>query len=272
MRRSSLPSTIKIENPCGGLFIRDGFIEQVCPTDELPISADVNLDLIDHIVLPGLINTYHHFYQTPTRAMPEAQDTKLFSWLKTLHPSWARMQPEDISVSTITALAELSLSDCMTASDHLNAFPNGSRLEHQIRAGLEIGMRLHASRGSMSRGESKGGLPPDSVVEVVDFIHRDSQHLIEEFHDLEPGSMTQIVLALCSPFSVTGELMNESAALAREHGVQLHTHLAETQDEEEICLEIFWHRPVADMETVDWIGSDVWFAHSIHMNDAEIDL
>ena len=254
----------------GGLFIRDGFIEQVGPTSELASSADEVLNLEGYVVLPGLINTHHHFYQTLTRAVPAAQDANLFNWLVTLYPIWARMQPEDIYISTITALAELALSGCTTASDHLYIFPNGSRLDDQIRAGLDIGVRLHASRGSMSRGESQGGLPPDSVVEEEDFILKDSQRLIEQYHNPNPGSMTQVVLAPCSPFSITGDLMMASASLAREYGVQLHTHLAETEDEEQFCIELFGHRPVAYMEQVNWIGSDVWFAHSVHVNDDEI--
>ena len=254
----------------GGLFIRDGFIEQVGPTSELASSADEVLNLEGYVVLPGLINTHHHFYQTLTRAVPAAQDANLFNWLVTLYPIWARMQPEDIYISTITALAELALSGCTTASDHLYIFPNGSRLDDQIQAGLDIGVRLHASRGSMSRGESQGGLPPDSVVEEEDFILKDSQRLIEQYHDPNPGSMTQVVLAPCSPFSITGDLMMASASLAREYGVQLHTHLAETEDEEQFCIELFGHRPVAYMEQVNWIGSDVWFAHSVHVNDDEI--
>ena len=256
----------------GGLFIKDGFIEKIGPTRELPDGADEVLDLTGHLVLPGLINTHHHFYQTLTRAVPAAQDANLFNWLVTLYPIWARMQPEDIYISTITALAELALSGCTTASDHLYIFPNGSRLDDQIRAGLDIGLRLHASRGSMSLGESQGGLPPDSVVEDEEFILKDSQRLIEEYHDPKPGSVTQIVLAPCSPFSITGDLMKESAALARQYGVRLHTHLAETEDEEQFCIELFGHRPVAYMEVVNWIGPDVWFAHSVHMNESEIGL
>ncbi len=256
----------------GGLFIKDGFIEKIGPTRELPDGADEVLDLAGHLVLPGLINTHHHFYQTLTRAVPAAQDANLFNWLVALYPIWARMQPEDIYISTITALAELALSGCTTASDHLYIFPNGSRLDDQIRAGLDIGLRLHASRGSMSLGESQGGLPPDSVVEDEEFILKDSQRLIEEYHDPKPGSVTQIVLAPCSPFSITGDLMKESAALARQYGVRLHTHLAETEDEEQFCIELFGHRPVAYMEAVNWIGPDVWFAHSVHMNESEIGL
>lgn len=256
----------------GGLFIRDGFIERVGPTLELPETADEVLDLRGHLVLPGLINTHHHFYQTLTRVVPDAQDSNLFNWLKTLYPIWARMTPEHIQVSTQTALAELALSGCTTAADHLYLFPNGSKLDDEIHSARETGLRLHASRGSMSLGESKGGLPPDSVVEDETYILKDSQRLIEEYHDGRPGSFTQIVLAPCSPFSVSGNLMRQSAALAREYGVHLHTHLAETQDEEVFCLDLFGHRPVGYMQEVDWIGGDVWFAHSVHVNQDEINL
>ena len=258
------------EIPDGGLFVRDGFIQQVGPTAELPQEASEILDLRGHILLPGLVNTHHHFYQTLTRAVPAAQDANLFNWLKTLYPIWARMTPDDIRISTQTALAELALSGCTAASDHLYIFPNGSRLDDEIQAGLQVGLRLHASRGSMSLGESKGGLPPDSVVEDEDTILRDSQRLIETFHDPNPGAMVRIVLAPCSPFSVTANLMRQSASLAREYGVSLHTHLAETQDEEVFCIEKFGYRPVAYMEILNWVGNDVWFAHSVYANDDEI--
>ncbi|NMD26785.1 MAG: 8-oxoguanine deaminase, partial [Chloroflexi bacterium] len=254
------------------IFCRDGFIEQIGSAAELPSEADEILDLAGHIILPGLINTHHHFYQTLTRALPAAQDANLFNWLKTLYPIWARMDADAVFISTQTALAELALSGCTTASDHLYLFPNGSRLDDEIDAAAEIGLRLHASRGSMSLGESKGGLPPDSVVDSEDAILRDSQRLIERYHDPKPGSKLQIVLAPCSPFSVTGDLMRESAKLAREYGVHLHTHLAETEDEDDFCLQKFGYKPVAYMQTVDWIGNDVWFAHSVHVNSDEIDL
>lgn len=263
---------LRQEIPDGGLFIRDGFIEQVAPTTQLPSSADQILDLYDHVVFPGLINTHHHFYQTLTRAVPPAQDANLFNWLKTLYPIWARLQPQDIFTSAQTALAELAMSGCTTASDHLYLFPNGSRLDDEIEAGRVIGLRLHASRGSMSLGESQGGLPPDSVVETEEAILRDSQRLIEQYHDPQPGSMTQIVLAPCSPFSVTGELMRQSAQLARQYGVHLHTHLAETEDEEDFCQEKFGYRPVGYMQSLDWVGSDVWFAHSVYVSREEIAL
>ena len=260
----------EIEN--GGLYIENGFIKQVGKSSELPQTADEVLDLKDHLVLPGLVNTHHHFYQTLTRAVPAAQDANLFNWLKTLYPIWARMTPDDISTSTKTALAELALSGCTTASDHLYLFPNGSRLDDEILAAREMGVRLHASRGSMSLGESKGGLPPDSVVDTEEAILKDSQRLIEQYHDPKPGAMTCIVLAPCSPFSVTGELMKQSADLARHYGMHLHTHLAETQDEEAFCQQQFGYRPVAYMQSLDWVGEDVWFAHSVWVNQEEINV
>jgi cytosine/adenosine deaminase-related metal-dependent hydrolase len=259
------------EIPDGGLFIRDGIIEQAGSTNELPDTADEVYDWSGYLVLPGLVNTHHHFYQTLTRAVPAAQNSNLFHWLKTLYPIWARLTPDAVRVSTQLALAELSLSGCTTASDHLYLFPNGSRLDDEIEAAREVGLRLHASRGSMSLGESQGGLPPDSVVEDEDRILKDSQRLIETYHDPNPGAMSRIVLAPCSPFSVTPDLMRNSASLAREYGVYLHTHLAETQDEEVFCLEQFGHRPVDYMEVLNWTGGDVWFAHSVHVTHDEIE-
>jgi cytosine/adenosine deaminase-related metal-dependent hydrolase len=254
------------------LYVKDGFIQAVGEEKDLPNQADQVLDLSGHIVFPGLVNTHHHFYQTLTRAVPKAQDANLFHWLVTHYPIWARLTPEDIRISTQTALSELALSGCTTASDHLYLFPNGSKLDDEIEAAAEVGLRLHASRGSMSLGESQGGLPPDSVVDTEEQILKDSQRLIETYHDPKPGSMVQIVLAPCSPFSVTTELMRQSADLARQYGVHLHTHLAETQDEEDFCIEMFGHRPVAYMQEVNWIGKDVWFAHSVHVNHDEIQL
>lgn len=258
------------EFPEGGLFIRRGLVEKVGPMAGMPATADEVLDLKGHILLPGLVNTHHHFYQTLTRAVPAAQDANLFNWLKTLYPIWARLTPEDIFVSTQTALAELAFSGCTTASDHLYLFPNGSRLDDEIHAAKELGLRLHASRGSMSLGQSQGGLPPDSVVDSEEAILKDSERLIETYHDAKLGSMTRIVLAPCSPFSVTGGLMRESARLARHYGVHLHTHLAETEDEEQFCLQKFGHRPVAYMQELDWVGEDVWFAHAVWVNAEEI--
>jgi cytosine/adenosine deaminase-related metal-dependent hydrolase len=254
----------------GGLLIEDGFITAVGETGTLPDVADEVLDLSGHLVLPGFINTHHHFYQTLTRAVPGAQDAGLFDWLRTLYPIWARMTAEHITVSTKLALAELALSGCTTAFDHLYLFPNDSRLDDEIEAARHVGLRLHASRGSMSLGESDGGLPPDSVVETDAAILADSQRLIETYHDAGAGSMTQVVVAPCSPFSVTPEIMRESAALARSFGVTMHTHLAETMDEEEFCVATYGRRPIELMEDLDWMGDDVWFAHSVFINDTEI--
>jgi 8-oxoguanine deaminase len=256
----------------GALLCRDGLVEQVGPTAELPDRADEVLDLSGHAVLPGLVNTHHHLYQTLTRAVPAVQDADLFHWLTRLYPIWANLTPEAVYVSTLTGLAELARSGCTTVFDHLYIYPNGARLDDEIRAAQEIGVRFHASRGSMSLGESRGGLPPDRVVEDEAFILKDSQRLVERYHDARPGAMLRIVLAPCSPFSVTGGLMRESAVLARALGVRLHTHLAETLDEERFCLEKFGHRPVAYMESLGWIGDDVWFAHSVHVSEAEIGL
>jgi cytosine/adenosine deaminase-related metal-dependent hydrolase len=255
----------------GGLFARDGWIEKVGPADVLPSTADEVLDLNGHLVLPGLVNTHHHLYQTLTRAVPAAQDADLFHWLRALYPIWARLTPEDVHLSTQIGLAELALSGCTTASDHLYLFPNGSRLDDEIEAAGAIGIRLHASRGSMSLGESRGGLPPDSVVESEDSILADCRRVIESHHQSGPGAMIRIVLAPCSPFSVTPELMRESAALARAYHVRLHTHLAETLDEERFCLEIFGRRPLAYVESLDWTGDDAWFAHAVHLNSQEVE-
>ena len=254
----------------GGLFARDGWIEQVGPSDHLPTSADEVLDLEGHLVLPGLVNTHHHLYQTLTRAVPAAQNADLFHWLRALYPIWARLTPDDIRLSTQIGLAELALSGCTTASDHLYLFPNGSRLDDEVEAAGAIGIRLHAGRGSMSLGESRGGLPPDSVVEPEQSILADSRRVIEAYHQAQPGAMIRIVVAPCSPFSVTPELMRESAALARAYHVRLHTHLAETLDEERFCLESFGRRPLAHAESLDWHGDDTWFAHAVHMSPDEV--
>ncbi|MBX3047911.1 MAG: 8-oxoguanine deaminase [Anaerolineales bacterium] len=253
-----------------GIFVRDGFIEQIGPSAELPQSADEVLDLRGHIVLPGLVNTHHHFFQSLTRAVPAAQNVNLFNWLTTLYPIWAGITPEDIRTSTQTALAELALSGCTTASDHLYMFPNGARLDDEIEAALQIGLRLQASRGSMTVGQSQGGLPPDRVVESDANALAESQRLVETYHDPNPGAMTQLVLAPCSPFNVSADVMRETAKMARHYKVQMHTHLAETQDEEEYTQAHYGMRPVAWMETLGWLGDDVWYAHSVHVNDAEI--
>ncbi len=256
--------------PGGGLFVRDNVIEQVGLAAELPSDADHVIDAKGMIILPGLINTHHHFYQTLTRAVPAAQDATLFGWLKTLYPIWAGMNSEAVYTSALVALAELMLSGCTTASDHLYIYPNDCRIDDEIRAAQEIGIRFQPCRGSMSLGESKGGLPPDSVVEEEDFILKDTQRVIETYHDASPGAMLRIVVAPCSPFSVTPDLMREATALARAYGVRLHTHLAETLDEERFCLREFGHRPVGYAEDLGWVGDDVWHVHCVHLNEQEI--
>ncbi len=258
------------EIPDGGLFIRDNLIEQVGPTDTLPDRADTVIDLRGHVVLPGLVNTHHHMYQTLTRAV--AQSAVLFDWLVTLYPIWAGLTGEAVYVSALTAMAELIRSGCTTSSDHLYIFPNDVKLEDEIRAAGEIGLRFHAARGSMSLGESDGGLPPDRVVEDEAAILRDCQRVIEAYHDPDPGAMLRVVLAPCSPFSVTPDLMRESVKMAKDYGVLLHTHLAETLDEEAFCIEQFGMRPVELMQELGWMDDNVWHAHCVHVSDEEIDL
>jgi len=258
------------EIPDGAILIDDARIGQVGPTNELPDTADEILDATGMVIVPGLVNTHHHFFQTLTRAIPAAQNAHLFAWLQTLYPIWAGMTPEAIQVSTKIALAELLLSGCTTASDHTYIWPNGSRLDDQIEAATEMGVRFHASRGSMSVGESKGGLPPDRIVEDEDAILLDSRRVIEAYHDPEPGAMIRIVLAPCSPFSVSPALMRESVALARAYGVHSHTHLAETRDEAEFCQRTFGRSPVELCEDLGWVGDDVWHAHLVHPADDEI--
>lgn len=254
----------------GGLFARDGMIEAVGPSEALPATADRVIDLSDHVVLPGLVNAHHHLDQTLTRALPAAQNVNLFRWLKAHYRLWAARTPEASRTATLVGLAELALSGCTTCFDHAYVFRNGCRVDDQILAAREIGLRFMVSRGSMSLGESKGGLPPDDCVEAEDDILKDCERVMSAWHDPAPGSMLQIALAPCSPFSVTPELMRESAALARRHGVRLHTHLAETIDEERFTLARFGKRPVAYMEELGWLGDDVWFAHAVHVDDHEI--
>ncbi|WP_028310480.1 MULTISPECIES: 8-oxoguanine deaminase [Derxia] len=251
----------------GGLYCVNGRIAQVGPTAQLPPTADEVLDMTGHIVIPGLVNTHHHMYQSLTRAVPAAQDAELFGWLKTLYPIWSRITPEMIEISTQTAMAELMLSGCTTSSDHLYLYPNGCTLDDSIDAARRIGMRFHAARGSMSVGESAGGLPPDSLVEREADILDDSQRLIDAYHDPGRFSMTRLVLAPCSPFSVSRELMRDSAALARECGVSLHTHLAENVNDIAYSREKFGMTPTEYVEDLGWVGPDVWHAHCVQLDD-----
>lgn len=260
----------EIEN--GALFVRDGVIETVGETDLLPANADEVLELRKHVVIPGLVNTHHHMYQTLTRAIPACQNAELFGWLKSLYPIWAGLRAEHVYVSALTAMAELILSGCTTSSDHLYIFPNDCRLDDEIRAAHEIGIRFHAMRGSMSLGESRGGLPPDRVVEDEQAILADSQRLIETYHDARRYAMLRVGLAPCSPFSVTTTLMHESAAMARSYGVRLHTHLAENQNDIDYSREVFGMRPGDYVQSVGWVGEDVWHAHCVKLDAAEIAL
>jgi 8-oxoguanine deaminase len=251
----------------GSVLVEGHRIKAVGATHELPQHADEIIDAAGHVILPGLINTHHHMYQSLTRAVPAAQNAGLFDWLKTLYPIWARLTPEMIRVSTQTAMAELLLSGCTTSSDHLYIYPNGSRLDDAIEAASEIGMRFHASRGAMSVGESAGGLPPDSLVEDERFILKDMQRLAETYHDASACSMVRIVLAPCSPFSVSQDLMRESATLARTLGVSLHTHLAENDDDVAYSLGKFGCTPAQYAEGLGWTGRDVWHAHCVKLDD-----
>lgn len=255
-----------------GLFARDGAIELVGPSADLPETADVVLDLRGHILLPGLINCHHHLDQVLTRNLPAGQNTNLFPWLRAHYRVWAARTPEDTRTAVLVGCAELARSGCTTVFDHAYLFQNGCQVDDQIHAAAEMGVRFVVSRGSMSLGESQGGLPPDDCVEPEDAIMADSLRVIQQYHDPKPGTMLQIVLAPCSPFSVTADLMRESATLAREYGVRLHTHLCETVDEERFTWQHMGMRPVSYMETLDWVGDDVWYAHAVHVNDDEIGL
>ncbi len=240
----------------GAIYVVDNVIQQIGQADQLPRVADRRLNAKHMLILPGLVNTHHHFYQTLTRNLPAAQNANLFNWLRTHYPIWAHLTPEAISISTKIALAELMLSGCTTSSDHTYIWPNGAR--------------FHAARGSMSVGESKGGLPPDKVVEEEDAILRDSQRLVESYHDASRFAMLRIVLAPCSPFSVSPALMRQSVALARSYGIHSHTHLAETLDEAEYCIATFGRTPVELAEDLGWVGPDVWHAHMVHPGAEEI--
>ena len=252
----------------GCLLVEDGVIRSVGP--ELP--ADEILDASGCVVTPGLVNTHHHLYQSLTRVVPGGQDALLFGWLQTLYPIWAKMGPEHMKVSAQVGLAELALSGCTMSSDHLYLYPNGVRLEDTIEAAQSLGMRFHPTRGSMSIGESDGGLPPDSLVEREADILEDSIRLIDAWHDPSEGSMLRVGLAPCSPFSVSRELMRDSALLARDKGVMLHTHLAENDEDIAYSLEKFGCRPGEYARDLGWVGDDVWHAHCVKLDVSEIDL
>jgi cytosine/adenosine deaminase-related metal-dependent hydrolase len=256
----------------GAVLIEDNVIRAVGPSAELPDTADQVIDCRGKLLLPGLINTHHHLYQSLTRAVPAAQDAELFTWLQTLYPIWAGLRGEDIYISAKLGLAELLLSGCTTSSDHLYIYPNDCTIDDEIRAAQELGVRFHAARGSMSVGRSQGGLPPDNVVEQEEAILRDTRRAIEQYHDAAPYAMLRVVVAPCSPFSVSRDLMRESAALARSYGVSLHTHLAENANDVTYSMERFKQRPGDYAESVGWVGQDVWHAHCVKLDAQEIEL
>lgn len=255
------------------LLIKDNKISKI--SNKIEFDADEVIDGSDYFLYPGLINTHHHFYQTLTRNIPQVQNVELFDWLKYLYPIWARLTPEAVYYSSLVAMGELLKTGCTTSVDQFYVFPKGQPKElvdEEFRAAREIGIRVHGCRGSMSLSKKDGGLPPDEVVQTEEEVLADSQRVIEKFHDYKPFAMQRVVLAPCSPFSVTENLLRESIKLARNYKVESHTHLAETKDEEEFCQRIFGMRPLKYMERVGWLGDDVWFAHCIHLTESEIDL
>ncbi len=254
------------------VLIRGNRIEAIGAADSLPQDADQVIDARNHLVTPGLVNSHHHMFQSLTRAIPAVQNAELFGWLRGLYPIWAGLTPEMVRVSTQVAMAELLLSGCTTSSDHLYIYPNGVRLEHSIEAAQEIGMRFIASRGSMSVGQSQGGLPPDAVVEGEAHILHDSRRVIEAYHDASFGAMVQVALAPCSPFSVSRDLMRESAALARSYKVRLHTHLAENDHDIAYSREKFNCTPAQYAQDLGWLGDDVWHAHCVKLDQEGISL
>jgi len=253
----------------GDLLVRGGVIAAV---GRGLATAGAVIDAAGCVVTPGLVNTHHHLYQTLTRAVPGGQDALLFGWLKTLYPVWARFGPEEIRVSALAGLAELALSGCTLTSDHLYLYPNGARLDHTVAAAAEIGLRFHPTRGAMSIGESRGGLPPDALVEEEAAILKDMERVVDAFHDPAPGAMVRVGLAPCSPFSVSRDLMRETARLARDRGVMLHTHLAENDEDVAYSLAKFGCRPGQYAEDLGWTGPDVWHAHCVRLDADEIGL
>jgi len=258
------------EHADGHIVVRHGYIDEVGAGPAAPEPGDVRIDGRGTLATPGLVNCHHHLYQWATRGL--AQEATLFEWLQELYPVWAHVDEEIERAAARAGLAALARSGCTTASDHHYLFPKdgGDLLAVEIEAAREIGLRFHPCRGSMDLGRSDGGLPPDEVVEDRDAILRASEDAIDRFHDPAPDAMVRIALAPCSPFSVTQQLMRESAALARDRGVRLHTHMAETEDEERFCIELFGCRPVEYLERLNWLGDDVWLAHCVHLDSGEV--
>jgi cytosine/adenosine deaminase-related metal-dependent hydrolase len=253
----------------GWVLVRDGFIVEV--GSGTPPEADTVINEPNCVAVPGLVNAHDHMYQWATRGY--APDGTLFEWLKTLYPVWAGIDADSVRAAARAAMARLLLSGCTLSTDHHYVFPQGKSgiFEALVETASELGLRFHPCRGSMSLGESKGGLPPDSVVEKEEAILIHTEYVVSRYHDPQPGSMCRVVVAPCSPFSVTAQLMRDSAAFARKHGLRMHTHVAETFDEEQFCHERFGMRPLELMEDLGWVGDDVWYAHGIHLNDSEVE-
>jgi len=267
------PLSILAENAGGGILLEGSCIIELVPAGKEPSSEyDSVFDAGRHVIIPGLINLHHHFYQTLTRVYPQALNKELFPWLKTLYPIWSGLTPEALRISTRLALAELLLSGCTTASDQHYVFTEGleDAIDLQVEESKNLGIRVVLCRGSMDRSQKDGGLPPDSVVQTCDQILADCERLIKQYHNPTEGAMNQIVLAPCSPFSVSEEVMRESACLAEKHNVLLHTHLAETEDENSFCQEKFGCRPLEYLENLGWLNKRTWLAHGIHFSDVEI--
>ena len=255
------------------LLIKDNIVNKIAL--DIEFTTDEIIDGSDYFLYPGLINTHHHFYQTLTRNIPQVQNVELVNWLKYLYPIWARVTPEAVYYSSLVAMGELLKTGCTTSVDQFLVFPQGQPkelLDEEFRAAEEIGIRFHGSRGSMSLSEKDGGLPPDSIVQTEEEILSDSQRVIEKFHNSRTFAMQRVILAPCSLFSVTENLLRESIKLARSYKVRSHTHLAETKDEEKFCQENFSMRPLDYMKKVGWLGDDIWFAHGVHLTEREIDL
>ena len=258
---------------CGGILVQDGRITAILkPGEAAPATVDEVFDASRHVVLPGLVNTHHHFYQTLTRAHPQAINKKLFDWLKALYPVWQRLTPEDVRLSTRLALTELLMSGVTTTSDHHYLFPAGldEAMDIQVEEARALGMRMTVTRGSMNLSEKDGGLPPDSVVQDEDEILADCERVISRYHQRGEGAMIQVALAPCSPFSVTKSLMCACGELAEKHDCRLHTHLAETHDEDEFCRAMFGMRPLDYLEDVGWLNARTWLAHGIHFSDDDV--
>ena len=265
--------TANNQDASNGIVVKDNTIIELVAANKTPSSDyQATFDASRHVLLPGLINTHHHLYQTLTRAFPPALNKRLFPWLQTLYPVWAKLRPEMLNAATQLGLSELMLSGCTTVADHHYLFPEAltEAIDIQVGAAQQVGSRVLFTRGSMSLGQDQGGLPPQSTVQTDEIILRDCERVIQAFHQTHTGAMVQIALAPCSPFSVTTELMKQTASLARQHQVRLHTHLAETEDENNFCLKQFGLRPLDYLESVNWLAGDVWLAHGIHFNDEEV--